>query len=354
MKQRTRNTWLLFWAILALALALICSALCLLALYRPELLPAPLTTPEPTMAPTPGLTPEPTPKLTPAPTPEPTSTPEPTPTPWDLRFAEHFSQELIQDETHYSSPTLAIELHTYSHPEAYPDLTYFVADLYLTDVHQLRAAFAEDLGAIYAPAVSIASNAGALSAINGDTLINHRQGFVVRNGEEIYAVDSLFDLCVLYEDGRMEALAPYTYSFRDVLEAGAYQVWEFGPSLLDADGQPLERFNADQSLFPRHPRTVLGYYEPGHYCFVQVDGRRTESVLEEGKANRGLTLNELSLLMEELGCKCAYNLDGGQSSMLYFHDDIFSTPYKNGRRLADVVLIREPENPDSSPAQSAP
>ena len=145
MKQRTRNTWLLFWAILALALALICSALCLLALYRPELLPAPLTTPEPTMAPTPGLTPEPTPKLTPAPTPEPTSTPEPTPTPWDLRFAEHFSQELIQDETHYSSPTLAIELHTYSHPEAYPDLTYFVADLYLTDVHQLRAAFAEDL-----------------------------------------------------------------------------------------------------------------------------------------------------------------------------------------------------------------
>ena len=168
MKQRTRNTWLLFWAILALALALICSALCLLALYRPELLPAPLTTPEPTMAPTPGLTPEPTPKLTPAPTPEPTSTPEPTPTPWDLRFAEHFSQELIQDETHYSSPTLAIELHTYSHPEAYPDLTYFVADLYLTDVHQLRAAFAEDLGASYAPAVSIASNAGALIARRQD------------------------------------------------------------------------------------------------------------------------------------------------------------------------------------------
>ena len=333
MKQRTRNTWLLFWAILALALALICSALCLLALYRPELLPAPLTTPEPTMAPTPGLTPEPTPQLTPAPTPEPTSTPEPTPTPWDLRFAEHFSQELIQDETHYSSPTLAIELHTYSHPEAYPDLTYFVADLYLTDVHQLRAAFAEDLGASYAPAVSIASNAGALIAINGDTLINHRQGFVVRNGEEIYAVDSLFDLCVLYEDGRMEALAPYTYSFRDVLEAGAYQVWEFGPSLLDADGQPLERFNADQSLFPRHPRTVLGYYEPGHYCFVVIDGRNAPH-------SAGADLPTTAQIMADLGCKMAYNLDGGASTTMVFHGGVINIPIGD-RFLNDMILVRE-------------
>ena len=323
MKQRTRNNWLLLWAVLALALALICTVLCLLALYRPELLPVPPAAPEPTTAPTAEPTQEPSP----------TPTPEPTPTPWDLRFAEHFSEEVVQDETHYSSPTLAIELHTYSHPEAYPDLTYFVADLYLTDIHQLRAALAEDLGANYAPAVSIAANAGALIAINGDTLINHRQGFVVRNGEEIYAVDSLFDLCVLYEDGRMEALAPYTYSFRDVLTAGAYQVWEFGPSLLDADGQPLARFNADPSLFPRHPRTVLGYFEPGHYCFVVIDGRNAPY-------SAGADLPTTAQIMADLGCKMAYNLDGGASTTLVFHGDIINIPIGD-RALNDMILVRD-------------
>lgn len=338
MKQGTRNKWLPLWAVLALALALVCTALCLLALYRPALLPAPLAaaaSPAPTAAPSPEPTAEPTPRPTPepTPTPSPTPTPEPTPTPWDVRFAEHFSAETIRDESRYSSPTLAIEMHTYSHPEAYPDLTYFVADLYLTDVHQLRTAFAEDVGATYASAASIASNAGALVAINGDTLANHRQGFVVRNGVELYAVDSLFDICVLYEDGRMEALPPYTYAFRDVLDAGAYQVWEFGPSLLDADGQPLESFNADQSLFPRHPRTVLGYYEPGHYCFVVIDGRNAPY-------SAGADLPTTAQIMADLGCRMAYNLDGGASATMYFNGGVINIPIGD-RYLNDMVLVRD-------------
>ena len=47
--------------------------------------------------------------------------------------------------------------------------------------------------------------------------------------------------------------------------------------------------------------------------------------------------------METLGCTSAYNLDGGQSSLMYFKDSVYSTAYKNGRRLGDVVLIREPK-----------
>ena len=191
--------------------------------------------------------------------------------------------------------------------------------------------------------------------MTGDSSTSLPGGLVIVNGEVMRSTMSKkYDLCILYRDGTMVTL-PHDQLDPEQLKAEQENIWQafvFGPRLLDDDGKAIEKFSA--FVKPENPRSVIGYYEPGHYCFVQVDGRRTESVLEEGKANRGLTLNELSLLMEELGCKCAYNLDGGQSSMLYFHDDIFSTPYKNGRRLADVVLIREPENPDSSPAQSAP
>ena len=49
-----------------------------------------------------------------------------------------------------------------------------------------------------------------------------------------------------------------------------------------------------------------------------------------------LKLKELSLFMEGLGCKAAYNLDGGQSSMMYFNGGLLSTPYNNGRKAGEV------------------
>ena len=47
--------------------------------------------------------------------------------------------------------------------------------------------------------------------------------------------------------------------------------------------------------------------------------------------------------MEDLGCVSAYNLDGGQSSMMWFGGDLVSTPYRGGRRIGDIVLIKELE-----------
>ena len=37
--------------------------------------------------------------------------------------------------------------------------------------------------------------------------------------------------------------------------------------------------------------------------------------------------------MEKIGCKAAYNLDGGQSALMWFNGRIVSTPYKNGRSV---------------------
>ena len=50
---------------------------------------------------------------------------------------------------------------------------------------------------------------------------------------------------------------------------------------------------------------------------------------------------DLALLMEELGCKAAYNLDGGQSSMLWYGGEVISTPHKGGRPVGDIVYIKD-------------
>ena len=107
--------------------------------------------------------------------------------------------------------------------------------------------------------------------------------------------------------------------------------WSFGPRLL-VDGKLPERYNS--SLTRRHPRAAIGYYEPGHYCLVAVDGR------QEGYA-LGMTLEQLSELMLHLGCKEAYNLDGGQTAMMLFSGQPVNRPYRGGRRVSDIIYFND-------------
>ena len=58
----------------------------------------------------------------------------------------------------------------------------------------------------------------------------------------------------------------------------------------------------------RNPRTGIGYFEPGHYCLVVVDGR-------DGDSAPGASIEEFASVFESLGCTQAYNLDGGGSSL---------------------------------------
>ena len=65
-----------------------------------------------------------------------------------------------------------------------------------------------------------------------------------------------------------------------------------------------------------------------------VDGR------QDGYS-RGLKIEELAKLFADLGCKAAYNLDGGASAVMTFNDAIYSRPSNGGRALGDALLIKE-------------
>ena len=142
-------------------------------------------------------------------------------------------------------------------------------------------------------------------------------------------------MCVLYYDGTMRTFAPDDFSLEQAIADGAYQAWCFGPMLLDERGWPIpdEELNTSKNIRRANPRAGIGYYEPGHYCFVVVDGRTSDS--------SGMSLEEFSSLFAELGCKAAYNMDGGRSAEMYYNGDVLNDPYKGGRSVSDCLIIRE-------------
>ena len=227
----------------------------------------------------------------------------------------------------------------------------FVADIWVKDIHSFCRAFpGEAWGKKKQKIIPLAEEAHALIAMSGDSASDLYGGWLVFNGEMIGNRNGKKwskyrrDVGILYESGEF-----VTRAWKDIdreallAEIEDKQVWQifyFGPRLLDDEGHAMTKFNSDVN--PVNPRSVIGYYEPGHYCFVQVDGRGTKSKLEPGKKNKGLTLQNLSIFMESLGCKAAYNLDGGKTSQMYFGGQVISTPENGGRKLGDIVLVTEP------------
>ncbi len=278
---------------------------------------------------------------TPAPSAEadaPPATPEPTPVfvPWIEKYADQFTESIVSDEQGYSSPDLAVHITKVQYGKAKTAM-YYLADIYLTDVFQFESVLAKDrFGTGLRESVKdMAQRSGALLAITGDTYGNQDAGIVIRNGIVHRQEKSTFDICVLYYDGTMRTFSPEDFSLERAIADGAYQAWSFGPLLLDEQGQPIpdEKLNTSKNIRRANPRAGIGYYEPGHYCFVVVDGRTDDA--------SGLTLEQFSQLFADLGCKAAYNLDGGRSAEMYYSGSVLNDPYKGGRSVSDCLIIRE-------------
>ncbi len=211
-------------------------------------------------------------------------------------------------------------------------VAYFVSDVWIKDISSFRTAFAKKQygQGIHQEFLNMAQDNKAIVAISGDYYGARAKGVVVRNGQ-LYR-DILFeDVCVLYQNGVMETYTKDTFNIDDAIARKAYQIWSFGPQLLD-NGQPMQEFNS--SVKNANPRCAIGYYEPGHYCFVTVDGRQPGY-------SEGMTLQALSQLFYDLGCKVAYNLDGGQTAMMAYGNQLVNRPINGGRESSDIVFISE-------------
>ena len=241
------------------------------------------------------------------------------------------SGEVISTDNCYKSEDISVTLTDYD----VNGIVYHVEDIYVKNVENLRTAFADDSygkGITEWPS-SMTLRVNAVASINGDYYgTTSDSGAVIRNGI-LYRDNPDSEVLVMYYDGTMKVISADDFDGESEIANGAYQAWCFGPSLLDSSGNAKTKFSMSGHMARENPRTFIGYYGAGHYCFVTIDGRSSES--------SGATLVEEAEIAEALGCKIAYNLDGGKTSYMSLNGETVNEPADGGRVCSDIIYIAE-------------
>lgn len=242
------------------------------------------------------------------------------------------AQTVESTDTSYSDSSVSIRLETYRENGT----TIYVADIQLSDLTRLQSAFSQSSYGrnVTAATSSTADAVGAILAVNGDNYGSREAGYVIRNGV-LYRDRSAGDQAdlVIWADGSFAIVNEQDVSAQELLEAGAVQVFSFGPGLLEDGEITVSQTDEVDRAMASNPRTAIGQISEGHYVLVVSDGRTRES--------EGLSLYELAEFLQSLGVQTAYNLDGGGSSTLVFQGQVVNTPSgRSGERaVTDIVYI---------------
>lgn len=301
---------------------------------------APTFTPEPTnqelVIETPVYTPVPTPVPSPTPTPTPTPTPKPTREPMAGDVTTKFPtyDTGVNADYSYQSEELRIAIDKVVDEDN--QQVYYVADIWVRNISAFRTGFGNgQYNHGTEDAQDFVEREHAVLGVNG----SYNNGVLFHNGELIRkTVTPWNDAMVLYNDGTMKAfkIEREGFNLTKEMKKGIRHIWQFGPVLV----QNGENALTNSKSMTRHPRIMIGYYEPGHYVLVTVDGRTKKAI--------GMTEIEMAEFMAALGCQEAMNLDGGTSAVMTFMGKIISSPSnmgtgraEGGRKLLDMVLFGE-------------
>jgi exopolysaccharide biosynthesis protein len=144
---------------------------------------------------------------------------------------------------------------------------------------------------------------------------------------------------MVYADGNMKIVPEKSIESQEQIvtmieEEGLIHTFSFGPTLIN-DGVATGDYSAFTAIGGANPRTAIGMVEPGHFKFLVLDGRVPES--------RGVKLLELEGIMAGLGCKTAYNFDGGYSSTLFYDGNVINaiTGKETERGVTDIIYLTE-------------
>ncbi|MBQ8200827.1 MAG: phosphodiester glycosidase family protein [Clostridia bacterium] len=227
-------------------------------------------------------------------------------------------------------------------------VSYNVARVKIADASQLRTGLEDPKkGKKNNYVHNIAAKYNAVLAISSDFFTKNNSGYVIRMGEtfrkklyknrDMLLIDSNGDFHIVYQSNEddFNALMART-------DISITNVFNFGPALV-ANGAALEvpdyylknnTFNVKRP----EPRCAIGQVGPLEYLLVVADGRSDDS--------DGATGEQLAQFMAEQGCITAYNLDGGDTALMWFKDDYYSR--KTKRSQSDIIYFATAVNPDAA------
>ena len=263
------------------------------------------------------------------------------PLPIDLTGGFPPQESGYSGETVYEDPTIRVEI-TYkdiSHLQPYKgrNAGAWIVDIQLGDASQLRtaASYSFESDATDPPDV-IADKVNAVVAFNADFITRQKNGLVFKQG--ILYKDNLNgrqDVLLIDEDGDFhpvhlpkKGVISETVDGKKVLNAFC-----FGPVLVE-NGEVCTGWKDFGYLKPQelYARMALCQVGPLHYRVILTTHLQSYTT--------GLTLKAFAQLCKDEGAVTAYNLDGGESTTLYFHGvRLNSQDNVNFRPVPDIMYF---------------
>lgn len=230
------------------------------------------------------------------------------------------------------------------------DSTFNVARVKIAHPSQLRTGLENEKASRNNKISSMAKKHNAVVAIGGDFFADAKNGYIVRQYKEFRkSPKSVYDMLLVDNKGDFHIIlrsdAEELKALLTSEELTFPNIFNFGPALIK-DGVLLEtpqyyidngnRYNIKSKS---EPRCAIGQMGELEYMFVVVDGRRKDS--------DGCSTAELAEWMFSQGCQQAYNLDGGNSALMWFGGENYSDKTtKNERTVSDFIYISTAVKPE--------
>ncbi len=258
--------------------------------------------------------------------------------PLDLTPGMKLKQSNYLSDWHYKDPTIEMKAREVRDGE----VLYWVAEVEIADASQLRTMPSHSFSyASTAQGRRLAQRANAVLACDGDFWhreVKWKGNYVLRQGFlYMQELTGHSDLLLIDEDGDFhiihhatEADVPKPDSYNDHVILDGKRILNgfcFGPALVE-NGKALP-IEPDEHMITDQRVSRLGLCQMGPLKYAVVCCYNSSS---------GMTMDEFAHLLESLGAQTAYNLDGGNSSMIFTGGTMINRNYTL-REIADIIYF---------------
>ena len=258
-------------------------------------------------------------------------------------------EQYYLSDTQYQDPTLSVQV--YPGGRIY-DTGYLYAVITITQPGQPRTAMAFRYNSVKAvPGQMIAQANRAVLAVNADYHTMYENGYLTRRGVNYRSrPERNWDLLIIDQHGDLHGIVDpgeekITQWQQEHPALQMVDTFNFGP-VLAQDGQWREVSRENMQNLYR----IEGDKLASRLAICQLDALTYLIVAcecPEDKGSRGMTLSEFTDCLREVEGKLdgrkiqfAYNLDGGNSTTVIFHNQkINATGKARGRELSDIIYF---------------
>ena len=232
----------------------------------------------------------------------------------------------------YEDPTITVTLSS----GRYSDCDWWMADIRIVSPTQLRTVSAGGFNTSMTMTGSfLAKSVNAVLAVDGDYYFYTGKGYILRQGilyknildgtTDILLIDEAGDFHVIPKAKQGEGVD--TINGKKVINA-----MYFGPALV-IDGKPVHNVSAAGMAEDKgRQRMALCQVGPLHYMCICCAG--------PARGSAGMRLQDFTYFVADMGVETAYNLDGGDSTMLIFNGEkINDVNNASSRKISDIVYF---------------